>query len=89
MEGTPSAINQTAVKEALERIDGVKDVHDLHIWTITSGLDSMSCHMLVKDGWDCQQILQQAIELMEKEFKIHHSTIQVENSATSHMEMKV
>jgi cobalt-zinc-cadmium efflux system protein len=89
MEGTPSSINQTAVKMALEQIDGVKDVHDLHIWTITSGLDSMSCHMLVKDGWDCQQVLQQALELMEKEFKIHHSTIQVENSATNHTEMKV
>jgi cobalt-zinc-cadmium efflux system protein len=89
MEGTPSSINQTAVKEALECIDGVKDVHDLHIWTITSGLNSMSCHILVKDGWDCQQVLQQAIELMEKEFKIHHSTIQVENSATNHTEMKV
>lgn len=89
MEGTPSTINHAAVKEALERIDGVKDVHDLHIWTITSGLDSMSGHVLVKDGWDCQQILQQAIDMMEKEFGILHSTIQVETSATYHKELNV
>jgi cobalt-zinc-cadmium efflux system protein len=89
MEGTPSSVSPAAVKRALESIDGVKNVHDLHIWTITSGLDSMSCHLLVQDGRDCQNILQQAIELMEKEFHIHHCTIQVENSTTNHAEMKV
>ena len=48
MEGTPLTIDQQEVKTVLEKIDGVIDVHDLHIWTITSGLDSLSCHMLIR-----------------------------------------
>ncbi|MFX3635768.1 MAG: cation diffusion facilitator family transporter [Candidatus Pristimantibacillus sp.] len=89
MEGTPVTINQHEVKETLGQIDGVVDVHDLHIWTITSGLDSLSCHLLVADGTDCQQVLQAAILKVEEQFKIQHTTIQVESSRIHHMELKV
>lgn len=89
MEGTPSNISQAEVKQSLEDIDGVSDVHDLHIWTITSGLDSLSCHMLVKDGADCQRVLQEAIRLVSETFGIQHSTIQVENSTVHHGVMRV
>ncbi|WP_034644407.1 cation diffusion facilitator family transporter, partial [Bacillus manliponensis] len=61
MEGTPPTINQAEVKAVLEEIDGVIDVHDLHIWTITSGLDSLSCHVLIEDHKNSQEILQEAI----------------------------
>lgn len=89
MEGTPVTVNQHEVKEILEQIDGVVDVHDLHIWTITSGLDSLSCHLLVADGIDCQKVLQAAIIKVEEQFKIQHTTIQVESSRIHHMELKV
>lgn len=89
MEGTPVTINQQEVKSTLESIAGVKDVHDLHIWTITSGLDSLSCHILIEDNQDDQQILQQAIQLIAKKFKIQHTTIQIETSAIHHGNMKV
>ncbi|MEW9670278.1 cation diffusion facilitator family transporter [Ammoniphilus sp. 3BR4] len=89
MEGTPITIDQEEVKQTLEKIDGVKDVHDLHIWTITSGLDSLSCHLLIDDDKDSQVILQQAINKIEEKFKILHTTIQVEKSELQHAEMKV
>ncbi len=89
MEGTPIAVNQEEVKQALEAIEGVIDVHDLHIWTITSGLDSLSCHLLIKDDKDSQDILQQAVHRIEEQFKILHTTIQVEKSQLQHAEMKV
>lgn len=89
MEGTPITIDQEEVKQTLEEIDGVKDVHDLHIWTITSGLDSLSCHLLIDDDKDSQVILQQAINKIEEKFKILHTTIQVEKSELQHAEMKV
>jgi len=89
MEGTPSSIDQAEVKESLMAIDGVKDVHDLHIWTITSGFDSLSCHVLVEDGKDCQGVLQNAIRLIEQKYGIEHTTIQVESSAIHHREIKV
>ncbi|MFD0678050.1 MULTISPECIES: cation diffusion facilitator family transporter [unclassified Paenibacillus] len=89
MEGTPSSLNQDAVREALEGIAGVVDVHDLHIWTITSGLDSLSCHLLIEDNQDSQHILQQAIQQLEERFQIQHATIQVETSRIHHQPLKV
>ena len=89
MEGTPITVNPSEVQQTLENIDGVIDVHDLHIWTITSGLDSLSCHLLIEDNSDNQNILQQAIHLIADKFKIQHTTIQIETSAIHHEEMKV
>lgn len=89
MEGTPVAIDRDEVQRALMAIDGVKNVHDLHIWTITSGMDSLSCHMLIDDHKDSQHILQQAIHIVEEHFSIKHTTIQIETSIIRHGEMKV
>ncbi|WP_308635989.1 cation diffusion facilitator family transporter [Paenibacillus silvisoli] len=89
MEGTPIAVNQEEVKKSLEAITGVIDVHDLHIWTITSGLDALSCHLRVDDSADGQKILQEAIELINRNYRIQHSTIQVETSWIRHEALKV
>ncbi|WP_257351432.1 cation diffusion facilitator family transporter [Pseudalkalibacillus decolorationis] len=89
MEGTPSTVNQEEVKELLSGIEGVKDVHDLHIWTITSGLDSLSCHLLINDDNEGQVILQKAIDLIREHCKIEHTTIQVEKSDLQHGDMRV
>lgn len=89
MEGAPPHVDSTKVRETLERIPGVVDVHDLHIWTISSGLDSLSGHLLVQTEADCQTILQEAVSLMEKKFHIQHVTIQIEKSSDLHKPMKV
>ena len=89
MEGTPAAVSYGDVKHVLESIDGVINVHDLHIWTITSGLDSLSCHLLIADDRDSQVVLQQAIHQIEERFQITHATIQIENSTNAHPELKV
>lgn len=89
MEGTPITIDEQEVRKVLEGIDGVKGIHDLHIWTITSGLDSLSCHILIEDHMDSQLILQQAINNIETKFKILHTTIQVEKSDLQHAHTEV
>ncbi|OKQ00065.1 cation diffusion facilitator family transporter [Paenibacillus sp. P46E] len=89
MEGTPAAINTEEIKEALLRIDGVIGVHDLHVWTITSGLDALSGHLLIRDHADPHSILQQAVYLVEDQFAIQHATLQIENSSLKHRELKV
>ncbi|AFC33852.1 cation efflux transporter [Paenibacillus mucilaginosus 3016] len=89
MEGTPAGCQPGQVKAALEELDGVIDVHDLHVWTITSGLDSLSCHLLMEDGRDSQELLQRAIRLIEDRFGISHVTIQVETSVNRHGELRV
>lgn len=89
MEGTPVTIDTDRVTEALKAIEGVKDVHDLHIWTITSGLNSLSCHLLIDDEASSQRVLQEAISKIEEQFQIQHTTIQVEKSQLQHSELKV
>ncbi|MGN7764748.1 cation diffusion facilitator family transporter [Paenibacillus sp. 22594] len=89
MEGTPAAINTEEIKEALLHIDGVIGVHDLHVWTITSGLDALSGHLLIRDHADPHSILQQAIDLVEDQFAIQHATLQIENASLKHRELKV
>jgi cobalt-zinc-cadmium efflux system protein len=89
MEGTPASVDTQKVKMTLLDIQGVVNVHDLHIWTITSGLDSLSCHLLIEDEADSQKVLQQAINLMENTFGIGHTTIQVEKSDLQHGELRV
>ncbi|TLS48734.1 cation transporter [Paenibacillus antri] len=89
MEGTPSRIDIGKVKHTLESIDGVRDVHDLHVWTITSGMDSLSAHLLIEDGLDEQIILQEAVRLMERQFAVSHCTIQIETSDVQHADLKV
>jgi len=89
MEGTPITVDSDNVKQTLLQIDGVKDVHDLHIWTITSGLDSLSCHLLIEETGDHEDVLKQAVRMIAERFKIVHCTIQVEKSDLHHGELKV
>ncbi|AQX56187.1 cation diffusion facilitator family transporter [Priestia flexa] len=89
MEGSPAHVDINKIKELLKEIDGVKGVHDIHVWTITSGLHSFSCHLQVSDDQDCQAILQKALNLVNEQCGIEHSTIQVEKSGLEHGELKV
>lgn len=84
MEGSPSSINLADVKHTLEAIDGVKNVHDLHVWTISSGFDCLSCHLLINDTKDAQIILESAIRKLEDRFNIKHATIQIEKRQLQH-----
>ncbi|MDU2240465.1 MAG: cation diffusion facilitator family transporter [Paenibacillus sp.] len=89
MEGSPATIDQSQVKQCLEGISGVVEVHDLHIWTITSGMDALSCHLTIEDGSQSQAVLQEAISALERTFHIGHSTIQVETRHIRHRELMV
>jgi cobalt-zinc-cadmium efflux system protein len=87
MEGTPHRIDQSKVQEALLSIKGVDNVHDLHIWSLTSGMDAFSCHLLIGEGADSQQVLQAAIEVLANRFNITHTTIQVETRHIQHKDL--
>lgn len=89
MEGAPAAINPEEVKKSLLSIPGVTGIHDLHIWTITSNFDSLSCHLVAEDEANSYEILKQAIDLLDSRFHIEHSTIQIENSTITHRDNKV
>ncbi|WP_028777507.1 cation diffusion facilitator family transporter [Shimazuella kribbensis] len=84
MEGTPITIDKEKVEEILLSIPEVENVHDLHIWTITSGFDTLSCHLLIKEGSESQPILQEAIKKIKEQFHIQHTTIQIETIDFQH-----
>lgn len=78
LEGTPPTVSWDEVRLELQQIAGVKGVHDLHIWTIGSDRDSLTCHILIESGADSQVVLRSAIYLLKTKFMLMHSTIQVE-----------
>lgn len=78
MEGTPNHIALQDVKLSLEKIDHVEEVHDLHIWSITSGMFLLSCHIAINEKGHHDEVLEQAQKILHDDFGIEHSTIQVE-----------
>ena len=82
MEGTPPEVDVALVERKLLGIANVDSVHDLHVWTITSGLDAMSCHLMVGDLTNSGRVLAAARSVMNDEFKIRHITIQIEDVAS-------
>jgi cobalt-zinc-cadmium efflux system protein len=81
MEGTPPEIDLRLLEAKLTGISGVVAVHDLHVWTITSGVDSMSCHLVVADMTQARATLVAANEAMKSGFGLTHTTIQIEDQA--------
>ena len=79
LEAAPSGLDTRAVGERLARASGVVEVHDLHIWTITSGFPALSAHVLVGRGEDCHARRLELAELLEREFGIEHTTLQVDH----------
>ena len=81
LEGTPPHIDVAAVRAAMAEVEGVQEVHDLHVWTITSGMDAMSGHVVVggapaqRDGGE---VLRELHGLLHERFGLHHMTIQIE-----------
>ncbi|HWR40172.1 MAG TPA: cation diffusion facilitator family transporter [Patescibacteria group bacterium] len=78
MEGVPAEVDHGKLAGCLAGIDGVSDVHGLRIWSLTSGCNAMSCHLVTKPERDGQTVLQQAVRLVQEQFSIHQATVQIE-----------
>lgn len=78
LEGTPSHINIAAVEAAILETEGVNAVHDLHVWTITSGLEALSAHVLHDENVIQPELLRNLRKRLNTEFGIDHLTIQME-----------
>lgn len=78
MEHAPGHINVDEVRDALSALDGVTGVHDLHVWTITSGLDSLSAHVTVRADLPAAELLSRIRATLRERFGIDHTTVQLE-----------
>ena len=78
LEGTPSHINVRSVVEAMHAVNGVADVHELHIWTISSGKEALSAHVTLEADAAHRVTLEALQEALRAQFNITHVTIQIE-----------
>jgi cobalt-zinc-cadmium efflux system protein len=78
LQAAPDHIDLDALGCDLAAIDGVVDVHDLHVWTLTSDMDAASAHLVARAGADHHAILDRARELLADRHHVHHGTFQVE-----------
>jgi cobalt-zinc-cadmium efflux system protein len=79
LEATPSGIDAREVGRRMAAAEGVVEVHDLHIWTITSGFPALSAHVLVARGDDCHARRLELEQMLAGEFGLEHTTLQVEH----------
>jgi cobalt-zinc-cadmium efflux system protein len=80
LETTPAGIDAQEVGRRMAEAEGVVEVHDLHIWTITSGFPTLSAHVLVGRGDNCHARRRELEELLRREFGLEHTTLQVEHA---------
>ena len=79
LEATPSGIDAREVGRRMAAAEGVVEVHDLHIWMITSGFPALSAHVLVARGDDCHARRLELEQMLATEFELEHTTLQVEH----------
>ncbi len=80
LEAAPRGIDANEVEGAIVAAPGVVSVHDLHVWTITSGFPALSAHVLVGEGEDCHARRRELEALLSRRFRIDHTTLQVEHA---------
>jgi cobalt-zinc-cadmium efflux system protein len=78
LQAAPPHLDLDALAADLEGIGGVVDVHDLHVWTLTSEMEAASAHLMVRRGTDTHGVLDQARHLLHDRYEIEHATFQVE-----------
>lgn len=80
LQAAPPDTDLDAIHDQLESIDGVVDVHDLHVWTLTSEMNVASAHLMIREGTDAHGVLDQARVVLRDDHEISHATFQVEPS---------
>lgn len=78
LEGVPSGMEVNRIESALMGVAGVRGVHDLHVWALTTGKPTLTAHVLHDPGLDHDALLDPLKQVLEREFAIYHTTLQLE-----------
>ena len=81
MEAAPAGLDPDEIGNTLAAQPGVVEVHDLHVWEVTSGFPALSAHVVVHAGDDCHDRRRELQRLLEERFDVHHTTLQVDHEA--------
>jgi cobalt-zinc-cadmium efflux system protein len=88
MQSVPRGINTEEVQRAMEQVSGVIKIHDLHVWSVTSGVFTLSAHAVIDESGDPQAILDQVEARLKSAFSIEHTTIQLETEDREEREFR-
>jgi cobalt-zinc-cadmium efflux system protein len=83
LEAAPRGMDPQAIGDAMAREPGVVEVHDLHVWEVTSGFPALAAHVIVKPGDDCHAMRRRLARVLEERFAIDHVTLQVDHATES------
>jgi cobalt-zinc-cadmium efflux system protein len=86
MEGAPEGVDVQAVGQAMVGVEGVREVHDLHIWTLTSDFPALAAHVLIDPGKDVDDVRERLEQLLHDSFGVQHTTLQVMNERLVQLE---
>lgn len=81
MEAAPAGLDPREIGHVLAAQPGVVEVHDLHVWEVTSGFPALSAHVVVSAGEDCHELRRSLQRVLEQRFEIRHTTLQVDHAA--------
>jgi cobalt-zinc-cadmium efflux system protein len=88
LEGTPAHLRVDEIGAAMTRVAGVRRIHDLHVWTLTSGRDAMSAHVVVDDLAHSERLLDELHAVLHARFGIDHTTIQLDKERPAVLQIK-
>lgn len=86
LEGAPEGVDVDEVGRTMLAVPGVTDVHDLHVWVLTSGKNALTAHVVHAAGIDGASLIEPLKEMLADRFKVFHTTLQVEPTACQHSE---
>jgi cobalt-zinc-cadmium efflux system protein len=89
MEAAPEGVDPETIGRALAAHAGVAEVHDLHVWEVTSGFPAISAHVMVDAGHDCHEVRRALATLLRDRFGLAHSTLQVEHGRAPQPPMQI
>lgn len=89
MEAAPAGIDPEEIGRVLASQPGVAQVHDLHVWEVTSGFSAVSAHVIVEPGHDCHQVRRSLSELLRDRFGLPHSTLQLEHARATQAPLQI
>jgi cobalt-zinc-cadmium efflux system protein len=88
MQAVPKGIRLEEVRQTIEAVEGVSEVHDLHVWAVTSDIFTLSAHAVVENGGDFHEVLNGIEETLKERYNIEHITIQLEIESREEKEFK-
>jgi cobalt-zinc-cadmium efflux system protein len=88
LEASPKGLDPEAIGRVLAGHEGVVEIHDLHLWEVSSGFPSLSAHVTVEPDSDCHRTRFELADLLEREYGIDHSTLQVEHEPEKYLKIE-